>query len=171
MEQVKYGQARSKCIYAVCYEQQWIYVGQTSAGVRLRLWKHVHSNSTLGVWLYENELITPEPICHVFVIDTNIDQAERYYISLFDPLLNVVKYKDAITLPPVEKAIEKPLDIERQHWKAAYGAISGLKGSAQANIFERRAIQQPKPDNSDHLMERIYAKAYRDPNHPDNQLS
>jgi hypothetical protein len=157
MCQVKLGQHPGLYVYYVQLENQYVYVGQTYNGVRLRLWQHVSQSSILGNWLIKNEFTKPDPVCGIIRISDCMDAAERYYISVFDPLINVVRYKSSITLPPIERAAIKHIDITDRGGLVARGAVSGAKNTTTLEYQSN----DPNP------LAGLYERAYRDPNHPD----
>jgi hypothetical protein len=100
--------------------------------------------------------------------------AERYYISLFNPQTNIVRYKTNLVVPPIERAQVMHIDIQCvPPWAVAYGAITGLKHqnvSRSPEIIKR--YNQDWSARADYIeptdpLDRLYGRAYRDPNHPD----
>lgn len=170
MRQTQIGRRTGMYVYYIHQEDRCIYVGQTYNGVRLRLWQHVSQSSRLGEWLVKNELVEPSPICGVIKVNDcgGLDMAERYYISLFNPQENIVRYKTTITLPPTKRAQIKHIEIQEPTWAAQYGAITGLKGGYTP--YQPSPVQTPPQAPimpATDPMAGLYERAYRDPNHPD----
>jgi hypothetical protein len=160
MGQVRLGQRHGLFVYYVQLNE-CLYVGQTYNGVRLRLWRHVRQRTPLGEWICTNEFVDPEPSCGVIAVSNNLDMAERYYISLFGPTLNIVQYKTSTIISPItrssisELAIARPMGLE-------FGAMTGRR---KDGVWAGENISMPHTERSD--LDGLYEKAYRDPNHPD----
>lgn len=148
-------------VYIVRNGTSAVYVGKTVRGVYYRLWRHIQKVSDVGLWMIQHEHDKEAPQYKVEVISVNgdIDEAEMHTISTEDPLLNIVRYKNKLALPPRSRCLNSEID---------------LKGWAEYNgsIFERHdvywQVRLEKQVSEDlEVLNRIYSRAYRDPNHPD----
>jgi len=163
MGQAQLGQRHGLFVYYVEFGNERIYVGQTYNGVRLRLWKHVSQYTPLGEWIVAKEFADPEPTCGIIEVSNNLDMAERYYISLSAPTLNIVQYKTSRIVPPNSRSPLSNVAIERRGG-LEIGAISGRKKDAPPDAGIK-SLAPPTP--ADHILDSLYERAYRDPNHPD----
>lgn len=145
--QYAYGVKPNQYVYIVYKENTCIYVGQTAQNVIDRLWRHIKSESDLGLWIKDHNPIV-DVRCKFIVISGDLSAAERYYISRNDPELNIVRYKSGLTLPPTQFAAVQSLDL------------------ALIEAMQREKMQEERRKDNEAL-DRLYARAYRDPNHPD----
>lgn len=168
MRQSRYGEKRCDCVYIVLFGSECVYVGKTHEGVRLRLWRHVKQVTNLGLWIVQNELAEfgdNQPYCQVVVVVGDVDTAERYYIWLLNPSLNMIRYSTSSPAQPLECAESVTLDLDEGFRTVGkYGAVTrqALNSPTTAPI-----VADVRGESDFALMERLYRRAFRDPNHPD----
>ena len=147
-------------VYAVWHGDDCIYVGKTLIGARDRLWQHVKTSTNLGMWIVEHEFDTSVSIqVEVVGVSGDIDKAEHYTISSCGPKLNIVSYKNNMTMPPleyVEPELIDAIDLPFLH--------SMFKPPVTGAIVTSRAYSA---GYDLYRLDALYEKSYRDPNHPE----
>lgn len=175
MAQETFGKKRGAYVYGVSVGEQWVYAGQTTTGARTRLWKHVSvgSGSGFGSWIIMHEHDNPQPTCHIVLVDGDLNAAERYYISRYNPELNKVRYKEVMTVPPVSSAEENHLtSIPVHRWRGVITYyLKRNENGASIPIHVPEQVLKEIDEADDDIYTRLYARAYRDPNHPDLRKS
>lgn len=163
MWQTQYGMRDVPCVYLIAQTQAPVYVGQTRAGLRNRLWKHVYSGSRLGFWIVEHERDEDTPACDCIVIDGNLDAAELYYIHAEQPALNQVLYKQEMAVPPLARASIKMMLCANVRVGMFDRAMTFDAASYHRHMV---TVQAQEQNDTNASLDRLYAKAYRDPAHP-----
>jgi len=165
--QKEYGKKRLSCVYVIrdIVDAVVLYVGQSTAGVQSRIWQHIHTNKLLADAICRR-WEPPDPLhCEVAVIHGSLDEAERWYIQTLSPAFNKIKYKNKAIVPPEQVVSTQPIYSELSKWKNAAVSLPHIQPIGTPRIMYDTHLSQDTATLE--RLDQLYAKAYRDPGHPD----